>query len=100
MNYFDWSLLATYAGTLTMVGVITELTKNLKLIKKIPTQIWSYIIALAIMYPAYYFTGELTLSTVFLIPFNACLLSLSSNGGFEFLKKSLDLLKGEDNEKR
>lgn len=97
MNYLDWSLLATYTGTLTMVGIITELTKNIKFIKKIPTQLWSYIIALIVMYPAFYFTGELTVSTAFLIPFNAGIVSLSSNGGFDFLKKYLSRKNGGGN---
>ena len=87
MNYFDWTTLAGYTGALAMVTIITEITKNIKIVKKIPTQLWSYLISLFIMYPAYYFTNQLNLSNAFLILFNAGVVSLSSNGSFEFLKK-------------
>ena len=70
-----------------MVLLITQLTKNLAFVKKIPTQIWSYIIALAILYPAYFFTGQLTVSNAVLILFNGMIIALATNGGFEAINK-------------
>ena len=71
-----------------MVLLITQLTKNLTFVKKIPTQIWSYIIALAILYPAYFFTGQLTVSNAVLILFNGMIIALAANGGFEAINKA------------
>lgn len=92
MEFVDWSTLATYAGALTMVLVITQITKKWGFIKKLPTQLWSYIISLAILYPAYFFTDQLTVSNAVLILFNGILLALASNGGFEALSRTFPQL--------
>lgn len=92
MEFFNWSTLATYAGALAMVIVMTEVTKTLDYIKNIPTQLWSYVIALAVLYPAYYFTGQLTLSAAVLIIFNGMIVALAANGGFEALRKTFPLI--------
>ena len=52
MEFVTWELLGTYAGAMAMVGVITQMTKNIKFVSKIPTQLWSYILALVVMYAA------------------------------------------------
>lgn len=92
MAFFEWSALATYAGALAMVIIVTQVTKTLDYIKNIPTQLWSYIIALATLYPAYYFTGQLTFSNAVLIIFNAMIVALAANGGFEALCKTFPLI--------
>ena len=89
MEFAEWPMLATYTGALTMVVTITQLTKGLKYIKKLPTQVWSYIVALCVLYPAHFFTGQLNVSNAVLIIFNGMLVALASNGGFEALKKVL-----------
>lgn len=88
MEFVDWQTLATFAGALAMVVLITQLTKDLSFVKKIPTQIWSYALALAILYPAYYFTGRLNASSAVLILFNGALIALAANGGFDALKRA------------
>lgn len=92
MVFFEWSVLATYAGALAMVIIVTQITKTLDYIKNIPTQLWSYIIALAVLYPAYYFTGQLTLPNAVLILFNGMIVALAANGGFEALSKTFPLI--------
>lgn len=87
MEFTTWAVLATQAGALLMVCVITQLTKGLGAINKIPTQIWSWVIAIAVLYPAYYFTGQLDLGNAFLVPLNAAIVSLSANGGIEIVKR-------------
>ena len=83
MEFVSWEILGTYAGAMAMVGVITQLTKNIKFISAIPTQLWSYILSLVVMYCAGYFLGQLDLSNAVLIIFNAALVSLGANGGYE-----------------
>ena len=87
MEFVSWELLGSYAGAMAMVGVITQLTKNIKFISAIPTQIWSYILSLIVMYTANFFLGQLTLSNAILILFNAGLVSLGANGGYEGVAK-------------
>lgn len=87
MEFVTWELLGTYAGAMAMVGVITQLTKNAKCISKIPTQLWSYILTVAVMLCTNLFLGQLTLSNAVLTLFNAVLVSLGANGGYEGLMR-------------
>lgn len=89
MEFITWTDLATYTGALAMVLIITQLTKEIKLIKSIPTQLWSYIVSLMILYPAYYFTGQLTASNAVLLLFHGAIVALAANGGFEVLAKAV-----------
>lgn len=92
MEFVTWSELATYAGGLAMVLVVTQATKDLKFIRKIPTQLWSYLITLAVLYPAYFFTGRLTVSNGVLILFNGMIIALAANGGFAALQRAFPSL--------
>ena len=93
MEFFNWATLATYAGALSAVMLIVQFTKDLQFIQKIPTQIWSYILSLVVLYPAYFFTGQLSLDNAVIIPFNAVILSLAANGGYGVAKKIVDSFK-------
>jgi hypothetical protein len=88
MNEFvTWGALATYGGALAMVLILTQLTKGLGYIKSIPTQLWSYILALLVLYPAIYFTGQLNANAAVLTLFNGAMVSLAANGGFEAIQR-------------
>ena len=87
MEFFDWKMLATSAGCAAMVSLLTQFTKDLGFIKKIPTQVWSFILALVVLYPAYAFTGALNVSTAFLVPFNAVVVALASNGIYDGISR-------------
>lgn len=90
MEFVSWEILGTYAGAMAMVGVITQLTKGVKFISKIPTQLWSYVLALVVMYAANLFQGSLTWSNAVLILFNSALVSLGANGGYEGIARVFD----------
>ena len=87
MEFVTWELLGTYAGATAMVGVITQMTKNIKFISAIPTQLWAYITSLVTLLCANYFLGQLTVENAVLLLFNAGLVSLAANGGYEALGK-------------
>jgi O-antigen ligase len=88
MNEFvNWSTLGTYGGALMMVMILTQFTKDLKFIKKIPTQIWSCVLAFVVIFCALAFTGGLTLSAFAQTFFNAVIVSVAANGGFGAFKK-------------
>ncbi|MEG0116281.1 MAG: hypothetical protein RSA00_07650, partial [Hydrogenoanaerobacterium sp.] len=75
---------ATYAGAVAMTALIVQLTKGFAdKIVKLPTQLYSYIIALLVLLAAYFFTGQLTLSNAVLLLFNAVIVSAASNGAYE-----------------
>lgn len=87
MEFFDWNLLGTYAGAVTAVGILTEITKNIPFIKKIPTLAWSYILALIVLLAAMFFGQGFTIESAGLAVFNAAVVSLASNGGYEAIQR-------------
>lgn len=78
-EFFTWAFLGTFAGAALATGLLTQFLKNLN----IPTQLLSYIIAIIVLLGATAATGGATnLFEWLLIPFNAVLVSLASNGAF------------------
>ena len=95
MEYLDWNMLGSFAGAASAVGLITQITKNIPGIAKLPTQLWSYILALAVLLLSQAFTVGLTLSGAVISLFNAALVSLSANGGYQALTKMKDSFTAE-----
>lgn len=95
MEYLDWNMLGSFAGAVFAVGLITQITKNIPLIDKLPTQLWSYALSLAVLLLAEAFTDGLTLSGAMIALFNAAMVSLSANGGYQALIRMKDSLKEE-----
>ena len=88
-EFVNWTTLGTYAGCLAMVLMLTQLTKTIPGVSKIPTQLWSWILAAVILVAAQYFAGTLTAETGVLSLFNAVIVSLAANGGFEAAQRIL-----------
>lgn len=86
-EFVTWSTLATYGGCLAMVLILVQLTKEIPGVKQIPTQLWSWFLAVLILLAAQYFAGTLTAETAVLSLFNAAIVSLAANGGFEAIQR-------------
>ena len=99
MEFFDWSILGTLAGAVAAVAVLTEITKNLPGVRKIPTQIWSYVLALVVLICAQAFTTGLTASSAVLALVNAAVVSLAANGGYEAISRLESIGKKEPTDK-
>ena len=87
MEFFDWSMLDTFAGASMAVAYIVELTKTLPGIQRIPTQLWSYLVALVTLLLAMTFNYGFSIDAVGLAVYNAVLVSLAANGGYEAVKR-------------
>lgn len=98
MDFMNWDILTTYAGAVAAVGVITQLTKDLPAIKKIPTQMYSYMLAVIIMCAATVFTGNASAANFALVVINGAIVSLGANGGYAALKRIKDAAQGEGTE--
>lgn len=90
MNFFGWTYLGTFAGALAAVALLTELTKNLPLIKRIPTQLFSWVLGFGVLILAQAFTGSLTAQNAVLAVFNGGMVSLAANGGYAALKRVME----------
>lgn len=95
MEYLDWNALGSFAGAGFAVGMLTQLTKNIPGIAKIPTQLWSYILAVAVLMLSQAFTAGLTASGALISLLNAAMVSLSANGGHQALVKMKDSFTAE-----
>lgn len=85
-QFFTWETLATLAGCAAATGIVTQLLKDA--LKKIPTQLLSYIIALLILSAATAATGSASDWRGWVIlPLNAVIVSLSANGAFVAMKR-------------
>lgn len=86
-NFFDWNMLGTYAGATIAVMLFTEFTKELPWIKKIPTRIWAYIMAVVVLILSAVFTGQADVPNVFLCFVNAVLVAMAAIGGYDVTHK-------------
>lgn len=75
-------MLGSYAGAAAAVGVLTQISKEIPGIKRIPTQLWSYILALLTLVLAMVFGPGFTAQGMVLTMFNAAVVSLAANGGY------------------
>ena len=80
-EFFSPDTLGTFSGCALVTGMITQLLKNV--LKKLPTQWLSFIIALTLLF---IFTAAdgfcLAWKEWAALPINAALVSLSSNGAY------------------
>ena len=90
MQFFDWNLLGSFAGAVFAVSVLTQITKEMPVVSRIPTQLWSYLLAFATLALAQIFTAGFQTGALVLVLFNAALVSLAANGGYEALIRMRD----------
>ena len=88
MEFFDWTMLGEYAGAIMAVSVITEIIKDIPGIKRIPTQLMSYVLSFIVLICAMFFLGNFSVQGAALAVFNAALVSLGANGGYEAVQRA------------
>lgn len=84
-EFFTWAVLATYAGALAATIAITQLLKGVGFIERIPTRLFSWFIACAILLAANYFIGSLTVEAAGICILNSVVISLAANGGYDMI---------------
>ena len=89
-HFFTWGDLVTYGGAVMAVLIITEFTKDLPGIRKIPTRIWTYLVALVLLVPAAVFTADtIRAEDVLLCLVNAVLVAMAAVGSFHSVQEQL-----------
>lgn len=82
IELWTWEFLGTATGATVAVTIITQAIKNVSFLKKVPTQLISYVVAVLVMFAAAFFNGILTVSDGILIFGNAIMISLAANGTY------------------
>lgn len=91
-SFLTWEVLLTFSGLVGAVYMVVEFTKEIPLIKKIPTKYWSWIIALILLVATNLVLKSFEYKDIVLYILNAIVISLSSNGLSDFNKdkKNID----------
>lgn len=84
-EFFTWNMLGGYSGAVLVTTVLTQFFKGVKPIDRVPTRIFSYLVALAVLLAALWFSGSWSVAEAALCLLNAVLVSLAANGGYEML---------------
>ena len=86
-SFFDWTMLGSFAGAAAATGIVTQAVKGI--FQKFPTQLVSYVVAALLLGFATAATGGASDWTGWaLVPLNAVVVSLASNGGFDVIKRT------------
>ena len=87
-SFLSWDILATFAGVAACTGLLTQMLKSVT--AKLPTQWLSYIIAVVLLVITTAATGGwMQPWTVWaLVPLNAALVSLASNGAYQAIVRT------------
>ena len=92
-SFFTWADLASYAGATMAVLIITQFTKELPGIVKIPTRIWAYILSVVILVLGTVFTvSPIGPQDILLCLINAVLVAMAAIGGYHTVADIKDKL--------
>lgn len=85
-DFLTWDILGTFAGCVAAVVILTELLK--KVLPKLSPLLISFVMALIILTVSKVVTGTMNWTDIVLNIFNAGVVSLAANGGFDILRKA------------
>lgn len=83
-SFITWKLLLTVSGLLGATYMVTEFTKGIKFIDKIPTRYWSFIVSFIITIAANIAVKQFAFTDLVLYALNSISISLGSNGLYDF----------------
>ncbi len=90
-QFFTWSDLITYGGAVMAVLIITEFTKELPGIRRIPTRLWAYLVSLTLMLAAVVFTADRVRAEDILLCFvNGVLVAMAAVGSFHTVQEPME----------
>lgn len=88
-NFLTWDTLRTYTSFVAVVFMVVEFTKGLKLINKIPTRYWSFIVSLILLIATNSAVGTFEFKDILLYALSSVSISLGSNGLSDFSNKGV-----------
>ena len=86
-GFFTWQTLVTYSGAALAATLITQFFKELGPIKRMPTRLFSYIVALLLIIASTLAVKGFLWLELLMAPVNAVVVALASNGAFDAVAK-------------
>ena len=85
-NFMTWETLLTYTTFVSTVFMVVEFTKELPIIRKIPTKYWSFFISLLLLVAVNLVMKDFKWIDIILYALSSMAISLGSNGLSNFNK--------------
>ena len=90
-SFLTWGDLATYGGAVMTVLIITEFTKELPGIRRIPTRLWAYLVALVLLIAGTVFTADdLRAEDVLLCLINGVIVAMAAVGSYHVVQEQIE----------
>ena len=87
-RFLTWGDMATYGGAVMAVLIITEFTKDLPGIRRLPTRLWAYLVALVLLVLGTVFTADdLRAEDVLLCLVNGVLVAMAAVGSYHAVQE-------------
>ena len=87
-QFLTWDVLKTYASFVAIVFMVVEFTKELKIVKKIPTRYWSFFISFVLLVTTNIVMDSFRAIDIILYVLTSISISLRSNGLSNFNAKN------------
>ena len=101
-NFVTENFLSSFAGTLVTVELIVFTTKEFTLIKKIPTKLYTFILAVIHLFIVQIIIGksDITIGCVYLLFVNSLIVELILCGGYDTLMSKLKSVRKSANQSK
>ena len=101
-NFVTENFLSSFAGTLVTVELIIFTTKEFPLIKKIPTKLYTFILAVIHLFIVQIIIGksDITIGCVYLLFVNSLIVELILCGGYDTLMSKLKSVRKSANQSK
>ena len=101
-NFVNMEFLAGFTGTIVGVELLVYCTKGLPIIKKIPTKVYTFLLAVIHLLIVKYVTGSftLTLGNAYLLIINSLLISTILCGGYDVAIGNIQIPKITNGQKK
>lgn len=90
-SFITWETLLTYTTFVSTVFMVVEFTKELPLIRKIPTRYWSFLTSLILLIIVNIVMKSFKIEDTVLYILSSMAISFGSNGLSDFNKKESDI---------
>lgn len=97
-DFLTWQYVGTFIGMCFCTGMVTEFTKELPFVKKIPTKYFTAIIAFILLLFSNITGGTFNLINIPIIMLNSILICFTSTGGYDFHYRKTKVVEDKDSD--
>lgn len=88
-DFLTWETLLSYTNFISIVYMVVEFTKEIKIIKRIPTKYWSFFVSFILLIFIHFAINNFCFKDIIIYLLTSIVVSLGSNGLSSFNKKGI-----------